>query len=141
MADNITDFPAQGDNETFYYDDFFVPEDDPGEKVYIEMDGRQVPFWIKRKLSMGDREAAKRASVKKRFKSNGQVEISDIDEGEFALELVVRCVKKWPFKYRDGRPVPINRNTVREMVGDAADALSLLILDRLKKKDDAKKAF
>ena len=131
------------DEQTFLFDDFFVAQDDsdPGERVDVEIRGRQVPFFLKRGLSFADREAAKSVAVQTRVKPNGQVEIVRIDEGVFATELLYRCLKSWPFTHRSGKRVEISRENIRAMVADGADTLAKVVIDRMTKRQETMKPF
>lgn len=131
------------ENESFLFDDFFVAQDetDPGEQINVALNGRQVPLHVKRGLSHSDKQAAKKVAVKTRVKPNGQIEITEIDEGEFAVELIFRCLKSWPFKYRDGKPVKITRENIRLMLGEHTEVLATLFTNNITKKTEAMQPF
>jgi hypothetical protein len=116
--------------EDFFYDNFFVSQDatDPGKEVMVTIRGREVPIRIKRGLSLEDREAAKAQAITKRIKPDGTPEIVKLDEGVFAIELIVRNVLSWPFRHRNGSKVPITRENIKAMVADGADALATTIM-------------
>ncbi len=130
-------------DEQFLFDDFFVSQDesDPGERVEVEINGRQVPVYLKRGLSFADREAAKSQAVQTRIKPNGQVEIVRLDEGVFAVELLFRCLKSWPFTYRSGKRVEISRENIRAMLAEGADVLAKLMVDRIKTRSEKMAPF
>lgn len=134
--------------ETFLFDDFFVANDqtDPGDRVEVEItdvhgNPRIVPLYIKRGLSLDDREAAKRQAVKTRLKPNGEYEIVSMDETVFAIELLVRCIRVWPFRYRDGSQVPVTRENIRQFLADGADKLAAMIVGRMQKRQEQKGPF
>jgi hypothetical protein len=129
--------------EPFYYDDFFVSKDkkDAGEIVVVTLKGREVPIRFKRGISLGDKNAAKARSIVTRIKPDGKPEIVSIDDSAFALELLSRTIIEWPFKYRDGRPVPISKDTIEEMFEDCADELALLVMKRFTKKREVQQDF
>ena len=131
------------DTEQFLFDDFFVSQDetDPGERVEVEIRGRQVPVFLKRGLSFADREAAKSQAVKTRIKPNGQPEVVSIDEGIFAIELLFRTIKSWPFTYRSGKRVEISRENIKAMLADGADVLAKLVIDRISKRSEQMAPF
>lgn len=127
----------------FLFDDFFVAldEDDFGELVEVEIRGRQVPIYIKRGLSLADREAAKSQAIKTRIKPTGEIEIVSMDEAVFAIELMVRCIKSWPFKYSNGLPVEITRENIRAMLADAVDAISLKLISNMQIRQKQREPF
>lgn len=129
--------------EQFYFEDFFTVTDaeDTGDTISVVLRGREVPIVLKSGLSLGDRNAAKEKAVKKHVKPNGQIEITDIDEGLFQLELLSRTIKSWPFKYHDGRPVKVSKDTITAMFADNADELAKVVSSRLAKRDSDQKAF
>lgn len=139
--------PNQEENNNFLFDDFFVPEDDPGHRVDISMrdvhgSTRVVPIYIKRGLSLSDRDAAKNKAVQTRVNpNNGQLELVGVDDSVFMVELVFRTLKSWPFKNKDKSgefvPVPITRENIRLMLADAVDQLSQKVLGLLKTQEES----
>ncbi len=131
------------DDEQFLFDDFFVAQDatDPGDKVSVEIRGRQVPVFLKRGLSFSDREAAKNAAVQTRVKPNGQVEIVRMDEGVFAVELLYRCLVSWPFTYKSGKKVEISRENIQAMLADGAEALAMVVVKRMQSRQEKLEPF
>lgn len=123
--------------DQFLFDDFFVAQDDsdPGERVEVELRGRKVPIFLKRGLSFGDKQAAKSKAVQTRVKPNGQVEIVSVDEGTFAVELLLSSIKSWPFVYASGKRVPVTRENIRAMLGDCAEVLAKVVVDRITARD------
>lgn len=124
-------------DEQFLFDDFFVAQDDtdPGERVEVELRGRVVPIYLKRGLSFGDKQAAKSAAVSTRIKPNGQVEITRMDEGVFAVELLYRCIKSWPFTYASHKKVPVSRENIRAMLSDSAETLAKVVIDKINERE------
>lgn len=103
----------------FFYDDFFTDEDDPGIELLVPIRGRQVPISIKRGVSWKDFSEAKEQAVTMRINpKNQQPEIVNYSDSIFGTELLVRCVKSWPFKKRDGSPVPVTRETIKALGTD-----------------------
>lgn len=108
----------------FLYDDFFIPEDDPGIEKLIRIKGREVPIRFKHGFSLDDIQAAKAAAVKTRLNpKTQQMELVSVDEGKFMNELLYRSIVSWPFVDRNGRKVAIDRETIGELVADGAQAL------------------
>lgn len=113
--------------EEFLFDDFFVDGNDPGVEHVMHLKGRDVPLRIKRSVSLGDREAAKSAATKTRINpQTGALSVEGFDEGALKIELLVRSIKSWPFHYKGGQPVPINRTTVGQLQLDAANEVDKL---------------
>jgi hypothetical protein len=127
----------------FFYDDFFVSQDerDPGKEVTVKIRGRDVPIRIKRGLSLEDREAAKNQAITKRITPDGKPEIVKLDEGIFAIELLVRNIIYWPFKFRSGRLVPITRETIKAMLADGVDALTKAVMTAMQEQAETTAPF
>lgn len=125
-------------SEVFLFDDFFVPNDDPGVEQNVTVDGREVPIFLKRGLSLGDREAAKSIATKTHISESGTFVVDSFDDGLFQVELLFRCIKSWPFTYAHGGPVPITRGNIVSMKAHAADAMTLLV-QKLVGNEEAKK--
>lgn len=120
--------------QPFLFDDFFVDEADEGVVHEVLIRGRKVPITCKRDITLEDKEAAEQAAVKRHLDPTGRVVVDGIDGGVLAVEILVRCVKKWPFTFKDGRPVPITRENIRRMVASAAEALATSIVGTLEAK-------
>lgn len=128
-------------DEMFLFDDFFVPNDDPGVQVDVAINGRSVPIMVKRGLSLGDREAAKAIATKTRLDlTKGQLVVESFDDGAFTLELLFRCIKSWPF-VRDGKQVPVTRENILALKSSAADAFALLVQNLVQDKSEALTPF
>lgn len=135
------------EQENFLFDDFFVPEDDPGHAVDVTMKDvhgnvRVVTFHIKRGLSLSDRDAAKAKAVQTRINpKNGQLEMVGVDESVFMIELLFRTIKRWPFEQKDKNgkivPVEISRENIRLMQADAVDMLSQKVLGLLQTQEES----
>lgn len=108
----------------FLFDDFFVSESDPGVRHVLLLRGRAVPFTMKRGLTLRDKEEASSAAMQRHFDAeSGRLIIDGLDDAVLTAELLVRGIKSWPFTYHDGSPVPITRETVMSLLGEAADQL------------------
>jgi hypothetical protein len=128
-------------DEMFLFDDFFVPNDDPGVQVDVAINGRVVPIMVKRGLSLGDREAAKSVATKTRLDpTKGTLTAESFDEGAFVVELLFRCIKSWPF-VRDGKTVPVTRENILALKSSAADAFALLVQNLVQDKMEALAPF
>lgn len=113
----------------FLFDDFFVDDADEGVVHEVTIRGRKVPITCKRDVTLADKEAAEQAAVRRHLDPTGRVVVDGIDSGVLAVELLVRCVKKWPFTFKDGKSVPITRENIRRMIADGAEALAQSIVE------------
>lgn len=108
----------------FLYDDFFSPKDDPGIEIRPVVRGREVPIRVKRGLSLvAAAEARHRASTHVLNRQTGMPEVVAVDETRMNILLLQASLVSWPFRYRDGSPVPINEETIGELLGDVASAV------------------
>jgi hypothetical protein len=108
--------------ETFLYDDFFSPADDPGIEIRPMIRGREVPLRIKRGISLVDAGEARDLASKKALQ-NGTPVVVDVNETRMNILILKRVILSWPFVKKDGSPVPITEKTIGELVGDAAQAI------------------
>ncbi|GHO55527.1 hypothetical protein [Ktedonobacter robiniae] len=131
------------ENEQFLFEDFFVAQDatDEGDRIEVEINDRLVPLRLKRGLSFEDKAAAKAVGVKQKVKPNGEVEIVEMDEAAFAVELLYRCIVSWPFVYSSGRKVPVSRENIRIMLSEGAEAVAQVVLQRINKRREIKQPF
>lgn len=114
--------------QEFLFEDFFVSDSDPGDRFDLEVNGRTVPVYIRRNISLADVEGAKAKSMKTKINlETGQLEIESFDQNAFTLELIASVIKSWPFTYGDGSPVPITPQNVARMNIQAATALQDLV--------------
>lgn len=113
--------------QDFYYDDFFASDETPGAEIVVEIRGRQVPFTVKRGASFKDFSEARENATKMRFKPDGKPEIYSYSDFIFGVEVLARCIKSWPFKTRDGQPVPVTREKIAEFGTDGVQAVMLAI--------------
>lgn len=110
--------------EQFFADEFFLDESDPGIKVTVRMRGRDVPIFLKRGLTLDDQMAAEAAALDKRLTPDGRVVVAGLNEKALVEEMLVRCIKSWPFVDRaTGQKLPITKENIRRMLG-GADALA-----------------
>lgn len=79
--------------------------------------------------------------MKKRIKPNGDVEITDINEDIFAVEIVARAIKDWPFRHSDGTKVPVTRENIKFLLADGVQTLATLFINKIASGKEAKKAF
>lgn len=110
--------------EPFLFDDFFVSDADPGVQHTLHLKGRDVPFTFKRGINLRDKEEATAAAMTRHFdEESGKLIIDGLDDSKLTAELLVRSIKSWPFTFKDGTPVPITREHVMSLIGDAGEQL------------------
>jgi len=109
--------------QVYLFDDFTVGADDPGIEVPVVLLGRFVPILFKRGLTLEETAAARNAGLKKRMNKQGQLEILSLDETAIQLATVVRAIKDWPFKQRDGAKVPVTLENIKKLSGSEIEAL------------------
>lgn len=116
---------------TFLYDDFFIPKDDPGERVIITMKGRPVPIFFKKALDLEDMSVAQAAGLKKTIKEDGSVVIAGIDEAASECALLARMIVSWPFQDAEGNPVPVIPENIATLVPEAYMQLASIMNRRV----------
>lgn len=121
--------------EPFLFDDFFVPDSDPGIEVPIVLQGRPVPFVLKRGITLKDKEEATAAAMTRHFTEEGKLVVDGLDDQKLTAELLTRCIKSWPFVHKDGSPVPVTAENIMAMVGDAGEKLVTLLMAGLSAKE------
>lgn len=127
--------------DTFLFDDFFVPNDDPGVEDVVTINGRDVPMHFKRALTLRDREEAKAKAVTTSVGKDGSLAVTGVDEGVFTVEVLFRAIKSWPFTFKDGSPVPVTRENIQAMMATSADALQAKVLSLTAPKREALDPF
>jgi hypothetical protein len=111
-------------NDHFFYDEFFSSDDDPGVPVDVVSHGKTVTIHLKRTVSLEDTQRAfNKAATFKLNKQTGQKQLQSYDEQAAIIETLAASIRSWPFKYRDGKAVPITANTVKRL--DATVILQL----------------
>jgi hypothetical protein len=122
----------------FYFDEAFIDESDPGVPVEVEIKGRKAVIHLTRGVSLHDKLAAKKQAVRHRIRPDGSVEIQNIDEEIFAVELLARSVKSWPFVFRgSNRPVPVTRENIKKMLSDVSEQLQAIVLNMTQKQEES----
>lgn len=111
------------DQQDFLFDDFFATDEQKTVTIHVAILGRQVPITVKAGIPVDDRLAAQRAAVKRVVKPNGESVVTSVDEAEATLELLLRCIVSWPFKTKEGKPVPVTKENIRKLLG-GMDALA-----------------
>jgi hypothetical protein len=122
----MTDTELQQD--TFLFDDYFSDPDDPGVEVVIHAKGKDIPFHIRRVLTLGEKQAASDAAVKIDFDVKGNPKLRSVNQGMYTEAIVLAGLKAWPYEYAPGKPVPINAKTVHAHDGGINEQLAALIL-------------
>lgn len=128
--------------EKFFYDEFFVSDDDPGLEEEIEIRNRKLTVTIKRALTLEDISEARSSSIKTRMnKKTGQPELVEVNESEFIIKILPKLVLAWPFKHRDGRPVEISEKNLKNLKFDVAEAFAPLVKKVLEGREEVKNFF
>ncbi len=110
--------------QELFFEDYFVDTDGAGEEVIINLKGQPVSIMMQNELSLADMAAAEAAGVKKDVNmETGAVSVIGIDEVAAGTALLARCIKSWPFTYRDGESagemVPVTVETVSALPSEA----------------------
>ena len=111
------------DTETLLYDDFFSDPADEGVPVEVWHRGKRLEFKLRKSITLKERQLATDASIKISLDESGKPKLEKVDQSAFTTEVLSHALKSWPFKYRDGREVPINRHTVAALDSSLADKL------------------
>lgn len=114
--------------EEVLYDDYFTDENDPGVVAVVEHLGKKLKFRVKKSLTLSEKQLASSAAVSFSLDKDGNPTITKMDQAAYTSQVVLAGVKSWPFKYRSGEPVPINRLTVSRMDGTLAEKVAAVIL-------------
>lgn len=120
--------------DTFLFDEFFTSATDPGYLVQVDMRGRVVPFYLKRGLSIVERQTAQMSAIKYHIEGT-QVIIDSTDETMLTVKTILMSLVSWPFVSADGTPVPITEDNIRLLLADCADALMSSIGEREKQRE------
>jgi hypothetical protein len=143
-ADNLLKLVESNDTEEqapFFFDDFFVEADDPGVEVTVQMRGRNIPLRIARGLTLRDMAESESAAITSHIDAQGRQVIDSLDSTKAAVELLFRAIKSWPFTFRDGRPVPVTREHIEQMLGEGAMSLATRIKASVEAKEEALAPF
>lgn len=112
----------------FLFDDFFVPADDPGIEDSVTVRGQVIPMHVAKGLSLRDVQEANAKAVRTRVDpATGNVEIVGVDQVVFAVEILVRAIKSWPFTMSDGTAVPVTRENLYALRADGLSAFKSII--------------
>ena len=117
----------------FLFDDFFTTDETPGVEVQFSIQGRDVPIQLKRGISFKDFSEAKEQAVTMRMNPvSMQPEILKYDDAVFGVELLVRCIKSWPFTL-NGQPVEVTRERIKQLDSLTVQAMVLKLQDIMQK--------
>lgn len=104
-----------GEDQLVLYDDFFSESGDPGVETVIEHRGKMLKFRMRRSVTLGEKQDAMASSIAISLAKDGTPHIDRMDNAAFNEALVLASVREWPFKFADGNPVPINKETVHKL--------------------------
>ena len=129
------------ENQSFLFDEYFSDEKDRGIEVQIAWKGRNLPFRIKRSLTLKEKQRANDAAIKIELDKNGKPRLTSQDQSAFTTEVLLVGLKFWPFEYHAGKPVPINRETVSKMDSGLAEEIAARILGAIEVDEKALDPF
>jgi hypothetical protein len=128
---------------SFLFDDFFADPDASVEikpKLWQNGELVEVPIQVRRRLSLGQREAIKQGSVAFEVDTvAGTYTPKAVDQEKLTVMTLMALIVTWPFEYKDGSKVPVNEKTIRSLGSTNADAILLEIgkLDMGRQQDAA----
>jgi hypothetical protein len=111
-------------DQEFLIDDFFSPKDAPGIPSTIEVRGRSLPIRL-RIMNFGEVRALMSNNVRVTLDEAGkpQIEMVQNPDRDGNTEMVLACLKEWPFRNPDGSMLEINQQHLDEMHPDVMAAL------------------
>jgi hypothetical protein len=125
-ASQMTDNQPSGD--TFLFNDFFSDPKDAGLEITVQHADKDIPFRIKHSLNLKERQKAQDAAIKYSFDSKGKPVVSDMNQAAFTAGITLAALIWWPFTYPDGKPVPINKDTVDALDAAISDQIAAQVL-------------
>src|ERR1700731_2669645 len=118
------------ETEHYDYDDFFIPQNDPGEILPVLINGRTVPITVKRGVTTGDVKAAQAKAYIQRKDPQGNLRVVGVDEQEMTAQLLATCILSWPFKKNvgtkeqpDWRDVPITKEHIKALLAEGGASI------------------
>ena len=112
--------------ESFYVDEFFATEEDPGIEVPIKIKGRMVPITFKSGLTVEDKARAQQMAIKREIVDN-KVVLKELNESEAAIYMLAVAIKSWPFKDRKtGAQFPVTPENIRKLMGGADEMAEII---------------
>lgn len=116
------------ENETFLFNEYFADPSDKGAPVTIPFNGKDLPFRLRRSLTIHERQRANDAAVAIEIGDDGKPKVTKLDQGAYNVEIVLAGLKEWPFEFSPGRSVPINRKYVEQLDGVLLERIANQIL-------------
>lgn len=130
---------------TFLYDDFFADPDASitiNPKLWQGGELVEVPIQVRRRLSLGQREAIKTGSVAFEIDTvNGTYTPKAVDQEKLTVLTLLALIVSWPFTFKDGTPVPINEKTIRALGATNSDTILMEISKLDQKKPETFEPF
>lgn len=120
--------PKQPTNEIYSFNDYFVDPSAPGVEVVVRFNGKDIPFRIRRSLTLKEKQKASDAAIAFEIDEEGKPTLSKMDQSAYTLEILVAGLLAWPFEYSPGQPVPINRETIEMLDGTLQSEVAARIL-------------
>jgi hypothetical protein len=115
-------------DNAFLWEDYSADPSDRGVSIQIEHHGKDLPFRIRRSLTIDERQRANEAAIEIQIDKNGLPIITKQDQAAYTKEIVLIGLKHWPFEYSPGKPVPLTRANILKLDGSLLDKLAAAIL-------------
>lgn len=123
--------------DTVLYDDYFSEPGDKGVAAIIEHRGKKLRFWLRKSLTLDEKQKAADAAIEFTLDAEGKPTITKMSQAEYTRQVVLTGTKKWPFEFSPGKPVPVSEKFVKMLDGDLADKIAAVILGQRQAQEDA----
>lgn len=115
-------------DQSVLFDDYSSDSDDPGVEVFIEHRGRNLRFRMRKSLPLGEKQDALASSMALSISKDGVPHIDHMDNAAYTEKIVLAALKEWPFVGKDGKPIPINKETVHKTDGALLDKINAIVM-------------
>lgn len=113
---------------SFLWENYASDPSDKGVDIIVEWQGEELPFRIKRVLTIDERQRANEAGVLISIDKDGKPKIEKQDQAAYTKQIVLAGLKRWPFEYEPGKSVPITLRNISALDGSLLDKLAQHIL-------------
>lgn len=103
------------------FDDFFVPATDNGIEETVTALGKSFKIWVKKGVSLGEREAAKAKAITTHISPKGELVVDGFNQGVFTLEMMHTLLKRWEL------PKQLTRDNIAALVPEVGDAIQTVL--------------
>lgn len=125
------------DQAVFLYDDFFSEPGDRGVEVMIPWRGKNLPFRLRKSLTIGEKQAAMEKAVSISVTKEGIPKIERMDQGAYSREIALKAITFWPFEFSRGKPVPINKETIAKIDGSLLEKIVTIVTGQDQQQEQA----